>query len=75
MTVKEARGTKAVPHFLLPGDGHTDFKRYVQLLRTVGYAGAVVVEVGAPICSRPGYDPMATAQRCYDVLAPALRTA
>jgi sugar phosphate isomerase/epimerase len=72
VTVKESKGTAEHPHFLLPGDGHTNFKHYFKVLRDVGYAGPVVVEVSAQIFSQKGYDPTVAAQRSYAALAPGL---
>jgi inosose dehydratase len=73
--VKDAAGTEADPHFLLPGDGQTDFTRYFRLLREAGYRGALVAEVSSQIFSVPGYDPLAAAKRCYDSLAGAAAAA
>jgi len=70
--VKEATGTPQAVRFLLPGEGSTDFKAYFRLLSELGYRGAVVAEVSAQISTRPGYDPVAAAERCHRALAPAL---
>jgi sugar phosphate isomerase/epimerase len=67
--VKDATGTEADPHFLLPGDGQTDFTRYFHLLREAGYRGALVAEVSSQIFSTPGFEPIAAAERCYRALA------
>lgn len=70
--VKEATGTPQAVRFLLPGEGTTDFGAYFRLLTSFGYRGPVVAEVSAQISKRPGYDPVAAAERCHRALAAAL---
>lgn len=58
--------------FALPGDAHDiDYIEYLTLLRNGGYRGAVVVEVSAQVSGKPGYDPIASAKRCYANIQPA----
>ena len=71
--VKDARREGKDVRFLLPGDGGTDFREYFRLLRKHGYRGPVVVEVSSQIFSRPGYDPIATAEKSFAALAGAVR--
>lgn len=61
--------------WLLPGEGAVDYVKYFRLLQDTGYRGAVVVEVSSLIFRVPGYDPVATAEKCYPPLARAMREA
>ncbi len=70
--LKDAEGDATRFSFLLPGEGQADFRAIFRELIAAGYHGPVVVEVSSQIFSRPGYDPIATAERCYAALAPAL---
>lgn len=55
--------------FALPGDaGNIDYTRLLQELRVGDYQGAVVVEVSGQVSSKPDYQPVSAAQRCYDNL-------
>ena len=69
--IKDARMDGKDVRFLLPGEGATDYAAYARLLRASGYRGPCVVEVSSQIFNRPGYDPIATAERCYAALAAA----
>lgn len=71
--IKDARREDGQVRFLLPGEGRTDYPAYFRMLEKSGYDGPLVVEVSAQIFNRPGYDPIATAERCFAALAPALR--
>lgn len=70
--VKDAAGTPESPRFLLPGEGTLDFRALFRALVAGGYRGPVVVEVSSQIFNRPGYDPIAAAERSFAALAPAL---
>lgn len=57
--------------YLLVGEGKIDYVKYFKLLRELNYTGPVIVEVSAQIHRQPGYDPVATAEKCYATLARA----
>ncbi|HTM47130.1 MAG TPA: sugar phosphate isomerase/epimerase [Bryobacteraceae bacterium] len=69
--IKDSEGEAGKFRFLLPGDGSTDYKAYVQALTAAGYRGAVVVEVSSQVSNQPGYDPAYAARHCYEKVAPA----
>ncbi len=72
--VKDARGEAKSFQFLLPGDGGTDYVQLFRLLKASRYAGPVIVEVSGQLFSKPDYDPLAAAKKCWPVLRNA-RTA
>ena len=61
--------------YLLPGDGETDYDLLFQAIVENRYHGFVNVEVSSMIHRQEGYDPIATARRCYDRMRPALSRA
>lgn len=71
ISVKDAAGNSSKYEFLLPGEGGTDYVEYFKLLKELKYDGFVSVEVSAMIFRKPGYEPIPTAQLCYDRLSPA----
>ncbi len=73
--LKDAAGDSKKFHFLLPGEGSTDYAAYFKLLKQLGYNGPAVVEVSGQIFNKPGYDPMAAAKKCFAVLSAALTRA
>jgi inosose dehydratase len=70
--VKDSRTEAGKSVFLLPGEGRVDYPKLFRLMTASGYKGAVVAEVSSMIFKKPGYDPIATAQKCHDVLSRAL---
>lgn len=69
--VKDACGKVGAFQFLLPGDGTIDYVELFRLLKSSRYAGPVVVEVSAQLSSKPDYDPIAAARKCWPVLRDA----
>jgi inosose dehydratase len=73
--VKDTEHAAGKRGFLLPGDGSIDYAEYFKLLAKSEYRGDVVVEVSGQVFSQPGYDPVASARKCYNHLAPAMKQA
>jgi inosose dehydratase len=73
--VKDTEHAAGGRGFLLPGAGTIDYGEYFRLLAASSYGGDVVVEVSGQISSKPGYDPLAAAGKCYNHLAAAMRSA
>ena len=73
--VKDTEHALGKRGFLLPGEGSIDYGEYFQLLAKSDYRGDVVVEVSGQVFSKPGYDPVAAARKCYNHLAPAMKAA
>jgi inosose dehydratase len=70
--VKDTKREGGKVLWLLPGDGVVDYPRLFRLLSRTGYNGPVVVEVSSMIFRQPGYDPIATAEKCHRFLHRAL---
>ncbi|MDB6074511.1 MAG: hypothetical protein JWO89_2151 [Verrucomicrobiaceae bacterium] len=73
--VKDTMGDSKKFQFLLPGEGHTDYVAYFNILKEHNYTGPVVVEVSAQIFNKPGYDPVVAAKKSYTALAAAMAKA
>lgn len=69
--VKDGRGKPGAFQFLLPGDGTIDYVELFHLLKSSRYSGPVVVEVSGQLSSKPDYDPIAAAKKCWPVLRDA----
>jgi sugar phosphate isomerase/epimerase len=69
--IKDVVGTPDNFKFVLPGDGHIDYKAYVKALTGVGYRGPVVVEVSVDVFDQPGYDPVTAATHVWEKVSPA----
>jgi sugar phosphate isomerase/epimerase len=61
--------------FLFPGEGSIDWVQYFRILRELKYTGPILVEVSAHIHKLPNYEPLPSAQLCYDALSKARDTA
>ena len=71
--VKDSRRNRDGKYrYLLPGDGMTNYPVMFSHLINAGYEGFVNVEVSSMIHRLNGYDPVATAQLCFDRLQPIL---
>jgi inosose dehydratase len=73
--VKDTEHAQGKRGFLLPGEGSIDYGEYFKLLAKSKYRGDVVVEISGQVSSKPGYDPVAAARKCYNHLAPAMKSA
>jgi hypothetical protein len=67
--VRDERGLAPDHEFLIPGQGETDYVRYLRAMRQASYDGHIVVEISLMVQRRPGYDPIAAASQSYEVLA------
>jgi len=75
ITVKDGRMVDGKPHFLLPGDGTIDYRKYFKLLDANHYSGWMLVEVSRQLQTQPNYDPVVAAKTSYRNLAPLLKAA
>lgn len=73
--VKDSRGDADNVRFLLPGEGTIDYVKLLSMIIKAGYTHDVVVEVSGQIHGKSGYNPVQTARRCYENLAPAFKQA
>lgn len=73
--LKDARRTPAKHEFLLPGDGPTDYVEMFRQLGHLGYEGYATVEVSAQIHRLSDFEPIATANLCYERMAAAFEEA
>ena len=73
--LKDARRAAGKHEFLLPGDGPTDYAEMFRQLGQLGYSGHVTVEVSAQIHRREDFQPIATAELCYERMAAAFAEA
>ena len=73
--VKDAEGVPAKFQFLLPAEKENRYADYFKLLVEKKYHGDVVVEVSGQIHSRPSYDGVVAAKKCYEPLAAAMKEA
>jgi inosose dehydratase len=73
--VKDTQHAPGKRGFLLPGEGTIDYVEYFKLLAASSYRADVVVEVSGQVFGQPGYDPLAAARKCYNHLAPAMKSA
>jgi sugar phosphate isomerase/epimerase len=70
--VKDPAADAQKAKMLLPGEGRTDYRALVPLLRSTSYRGPVVVEVSSMIFNQFEYDPVVAAEKSYAALAKAL---
>ena len=69
--LKDAKRTPDKHQFLLPGDGPTDYVEMFRQLGQLGYDGHVTVEVSSQIHKLPDFQPISTADLCYERMAAA----
>ena len=73
--VKDGKGKPGAFQFLLPGDGTINYVELFRLMKSSRYTGPVVVEVSGQLFSKPDYDPIAAAKKCWPVLRDARQMA
>ncbi|MEM7476112.1 MAG: sugar phosphate isomerase/epimerase [Planctomycetota bacterium] len=70
VAVKDAVEEAGRVVFKLPGSAETiDFAKILSGLNQGGYSGDINCEVSGMVWSKTGYDPLAAAKKCYDVVA------
>src|SRR5205085_9048062 len=67
--IKDERGVGSSFEFLIPGEGEFDYARYLRAMQAHGYRGDVHVEISLMVQRRPDFEPVAAAQRSYEVVA------
>ena len=72
ITVKDGRLVDGKPHFLIPGDGTTNYTKYFELLKAKNYRGWMLVEISRQLQTQAGFDPIAAARKSFQKLAPFL---
>jgi sugar phosphate isomerase/epimerase len=73
--LKDQRGTVPGYEFLIPGEGTFDYPRYLRVMEAAGYDGHITVEISKQVQNRADYDPVKTAQRSFDILTAAAKSA
>jgi inosose dehydratase len=73
--VKDTRKEQGKVQFVLPGEGTIDYAALFKQAAALGYRGCICVEVSGQVHTQKGYDPLATARRCYDKLSAAFEKA
>jgi sugar phosphate isomerase/epimerase len=68
--VKDVAPWKPV-RFLFPGEGSIDWVQYFRIMRELQYVGPILVEVSAHIHKLPAYEPVQSAELCYQALSRA----
>jgi len=76
VVIKDAVLEKGRRAYKLPGEtGLIDYPALLGQFYAGGYRGDFNCEISAMIWKKPGYDPIATAKRCYANIAPAFAAA
>lgn len=76
VAVKDAVQKGARVEFLLPGESNTfDYAKLFRLLYDGGYRGDICCEVSSMVSTKPGYDPVLAAKKCYQSMAQAFKEA
>lgn len=73
ITVKDSRLVDGKARFLLPGDGTVDYGLYFKRVKEHKFRGWILAEVSRQLQTVPGYDPIASARRCYQAMSGALQ--
>lgn len=60
---------------VLLGDGDLDSVAYMRAMKEAGWDDFITLEVSMMVWSKPEYDPMAAARKCYEALDGAFREA
>ena len=76
VAVKDTVMVGGKARFVLPGEsGQVDYPRMLKLFHAGGYRGDINCEISGMVSNQKGYDPIATAERCYANIAPAFMKA